>query len=118
MYQGNGSEEEWRQDIANYMTVRHPNIIQMCGTASSGDIHATLFPDGMNTQPRNFKAKDYEGLHYITLQLHYGMGVIFNHNIKPTPSQQNRGFSKFYWLETYIIWFRGFINRRNAHTQA
>ncbi|KAJ7829340.1 hypothetical protein B0H13DRAFT_1916576 [Mycena leptocephala] len=33
VYQGNGAEEEWRQDIANYMTVRHPNIIQMRGAS-------------------------------------------------------------------------------------
>ncbi|KAJ7245085.1 hypothetical protein C8J57DRAFT_1363010 [Mycena rebaudengoi] len=31
MYQGNGAEEEWRQDIARYMTIRHPNIIQVFG---------------------------------------------------------------------------------------
>ncbi|KAJ7882265.1 hypothetical protein B0H13DRAFT_2539465, partial [Mycena leptocephala] len=47
MYQGDGAEEEWRRDIANYMTVRHPNIIQMCGAASSGGIHATLFHDDL-----------------------------------------------------------------------
>jgi hypothetical protein len=80
MYQGNGAEEvgyilllydtsgellqEWRRDIAKYMTVRqvlashslhtsllndtlsHPNIIQIRGAASSGNIHATLFHDG------------------------------------------------------------------------
>ncbi|KAJ7906404.1 hypothetical protein B0H13DRAFT_2506356 [Mycena leptocephala] len=46
MYQGDGAEEEWHQDIANYMTICHPNIIQMCGAASSGGIHATLFHDG------------------------------------------------------------------------
>ncbi|KAJ7863402.1 hypothetical protein B0H13DRAFT_2565184 [Mycena leptocephala] len=47
MYQGDGAEEEWRQDIANYMTIRHPNIVQMCGAASSGGIHATLFHDDL-----------------------------------------------------------------------
>jgi hypothetical protein len=29
----------------NY-TISHPNIFQICGAASSGNIHATLFPDG------------------------------------------------------------------------
>ncbi|KAJ7802927.1 hypothetical protein B0H13DRAFT_2495127 [Mycena leptocephala] len=47
VYQGKGAEEEWRQDIANYMTIRHPNIIQMRGAASSGGIHATLFHDDL-----------------------------------------------------------------------
>ncbi|KAJ7899840.1 hypothetical protein B0H13DRAFT_792718 [Mycena leptocephala] len=47
MYQGHGAEEEWQRDIARYMAVRHPNIIQVCGAASSGNIHATLFHDDM-----------------------------------------------------------------------
>ncbi|KAF7377046.1 hypothetical protein MSAN_00122700 [Mycena sanguinolenta] len=45
VYQGNGAEEEWRREIAKYMSLRHPNIIQMCGAASSGAIHALLFND-------------------------------------------------------------------------
>ncbi|KAJ6526646.1 hypothetical protein B0H19DRAFT_543987 [Mycena capillaripes] len=47
MYQGYGAEEEWRQDIAKYMSLRHPNIIQMSGAASSGGIHVTLFHDDL-----------------------------------------------------------------------
>ncbi|KAJ7890299.1 hypothetical protein B0H13DRAFT_2040637 [Mycena leptocephala] len=43
MYQGPGAEEEWRQDIAKHMSVRHPTIVQMCGAASSGGVHATFF---------------------------------------------------------------------------
>ncbi|KAF8212745.1 hypothetical protein K438DRAFT_1169928 [Mycena galopus ATCC 62051] len=47
VYQGNGAEEEWRTDIAKYMAVRHPNIIQVYGTASLGNIHATIFHDDL-----------------------------------------------------------------------
>ncbi|KAJ6452818.1 hypothetical protein C8R45DRAFT_638684 [Mycena sanguinolenta] len=47
MYQGNGAEEEWRQEIAKYMSLRHPNIVQICGAASSGGIHAMLFNDDL-----------------------------------------------------------------------
>ncbi|KAJ7027267.1 hypothetical protein C8F04DRAFT_1267177 [Mycena alexandri] len=43
IYEGEAAEEEWRRDIAKYMTVRHPHILQVCGAASSGCIHATLF---------------------------------------------------------------------------
>ncbi|KAJ7318368.1 hypothetical protein DFH08DRAFT_399081 [Mycena albidolilacea] len=45
MYQGNTAEKEWRRDIAKYMAVRHPNIVQLCGAATSGDVHATIFHD-------------------------------------------------------------------------
>ncbi|KAF7377107.1 hypothetical protein MSAN_00129700 [Mycena sanguinolenta] len=47
IYQGNTAEEEWRQDIAQYMRLRHPNIVQICGAASSNGIHATLFNDDL-----------------------------------------------------------------------
>ncbi|KAF7377012.1 hypothetical protein MSAN_00119200 [Mycena sanguinolenta] len=42
MYQGNGAEEEWRRDIATYI---HPNIVQICGAASSNGLHAAIFND-------------------------------------------------------------------------
>ncbi|KAJ6462933.1 hypothetical protein C8R45DRAFT_940589 [Mycena sanguinolenta] len=46
MYQGSDSEEAWPWDITKYMSLRHPNIIQICGAASSNGVHATLFNDG------------------------------------------------------------------------
>jgi hypothetical protein len=68
--------EEWREDIAKYMSVRqvprnilvaysslnyppsHPNIIQICGAATSNNIHATVFHDGVTF-----------GLKWITVEL-------------------------------------------------
>ncbi|KAJ6462926.1 hypothetical protein C8R45DRAFT_1220423 [Mycena sanguinolenta] len=47
MYQGNDAEEEWRRDIAKYMSLRHPNIVQICGAASSNGIHAAIFNDDL-----------------------------------------------------------------------
>ncbi|KAF7374206.1 hypothetical protein MSAN_00302700 [Mycena sanguinolenta] len=45
VYQGDGAEQEWRRDIKKYMAVWHPNIVQLYGTASFGNIHATVFHD-------------------------------------------------------------------------
>ncbi|KAF7377069.1 hypothetical protein MSAN_00125400 [Mycena sanguinolenta] len=47
MYQGHGAEEKWRKDIAKYMSMRHPSIVQICGAASSNGIHAVLFNDAL-----------------------------------------------------------------------
>ncbi|KAJ7190482.1 hypothetical protein B0H12DRAFT_1172646 [Mycena haematopus] len=47
MYQGNGAEEQWRKDVAKYMSMRHPNIIQIYGAASSGGMHAAIFNDDL-----------------------------------------------------------------------
>ncbi|KAJ7168977.1 hypothetical protein C8R46DRAFT_1092981 [Mycena filopes] len=43
MYQGDGAEEDWREEIERYMAVRHPNIVQVCAGARCGNIHATVF---------------------------------------------------------------------------
>ncbi|KAJ7168819.1 hypothetical protein C8R46DRAFT_240041 [Mycena filopes] len=43
VYQGNGAQEEWRRDIATYVSMRHPNIVQICAGASRGNLHATIF---------------------------------------------------------------------------
>ncbi|KAJ7775510.1 hypothetical protein B0H16DRAFT_1507669 [Mycena metata] len=47
IYEGDGAEKDWRQDIDRYMAVRHPNIMQLYGGASTGRIHATLFHGGL-----------------------------------------------------------------------
>ncbi|KAJ7443429.1 hypothetical protein FB451DRAFT_1376692, partial [Mycena latifolia] len=45
LYQGENAEEEWRQDVSRYSYLRHPNILQLFGTASSCGIHAAIFQD-------------------------------------------------------------------------
>ncbi|KAJ7024200.1 hypothetical protein C8F04DRAFT_165062 [Mycena alexandri] len=40
MYEGDGAEE---QHVKMYMSLRHPNIVQMYGTARSGAMYATIF---------------------------------------------------------------------------
>ncbi|KAF7359780.1 hypothetical protein MVEN_00702900 [Mycena venus] len=47
MYQGNGAEERWQHNIAKYRSIRHPNIVQIWGTATSGNMHATIFHDDL-----------------------------------------------------------------------
>ncbi|KAJ7036906.1 hypothetical protein C8F04DRAFT_1093806 [Mycena alexandri] len=42
-YEGDDAEKDWRRDTEMYMSFRHPNIIQICGGASCGNIHATVF---------------------------------------------------------------------------
>ncbi|KAJ6555904.1 hypothetical protein B0H19DRAFT_1071048 [Mycena capillaripes] len=39
--------QKWRQDIAKYMSVRHPNLVQIRGVANYGGLHATLFHDDL-----------------------------------------------------------------------
>ncbi|KAK6996394.1 hypothetical protein R3P38DRAFT_1961090 [Favolaschia claudopus] len=43
MYEGKGSEEEWKRDIAKYMSIRHPNILQIFAMAHSHPSSAAVF---------------------------------------------------------------------------
>ncbi|KAF7337189.1 Kinase-like protein [Mycena sanguinolenta] len=43
MYQGDGVEEEWRQALAKYQSVRHPNILQLYGLVNTEKLCAMVF---------------------------------------------------------------------------
>ncbi|KAF7337232.1 hypothetical protein MSAN_02275600 [Mycena sanguinolenta] len=45
MYQGAGAEEKWRQHIAKYESIQHPNIMQLYGLVSSKGLYAMVFHD-------------------------------------------------------------------------
>ncbi|KAF7350111.1 hypothetical protein MVEN_01313200 [Mycena venus] len=69
VYQAGGAEQRWQQNITKYKSVRqvsntsiftarqfsnfaprHPNIIQIWGTAKSGEIHATIFHGDLSSE--------------------------------------------------------------------
>ncbi|KAF7353331.1 hypothetical protein MSAN_01521300 [Mycena sanguinolenta] len=45
MYDGDQAEEEWRQDVAKYAAIRHPNVMQLYGLVSTGALRAMVFHD-------------------------------------------------------------------------
>ncbi|KAF7353231.1 hypothetical protein MSAN_01510900 [Mycena sanguinolenta] len=45
MYQGDGAEKEWRQHVAKYESIRHPNIMQLYGLVSTKGLYAMVFHD-------------------------------------------------------------------------
>ncbi|KAF7374257.1 hypothetical protein MSAN_00308600 [Mycena sanguinolenta] len=52
VYDGDGAGQEWRHDIARYMAIRHvllvhPNIVQLYGTASCGNMRGAVFNDDL-----------------------------------------------------------------------
>ncbi|KAJ7107475.1 hypothetical protein C8R44DRAFT_857994 [Mycena epipterygia] len=51
VYEGETAEEEWRQEISKYSRLRHPNVVQIFGAASSSDIHAVVFHDAIRGFP-------------------------------------------------------------------
>ncbi|KAF7353197.1 Kinase-like protein [Mycena sanguinolenta] len=46
MYEGDGAQEAWNQDLANYETVRRPNIIQLYGLVNTRRLRGMVFHDG------------------------------------------------------------------------
>ncbi|KAJ7500908.1 hypothetical protein B0H11DRAFT_2275638 [Mycena galericulata] len=47
MYQGDNAEQKWREDLAKYLWLRHPNFLQLYGAASSPGIHAIILHDDL-----------------------------------------------------------------------
>ncbi|KAF7337255.1 hypothetical protein MSAN_02278000 [Mycena sanguinolenta] len=45
MYEGDGAEKAWNQHLANYESIRHPNILQLYGLVSSKGLYAMVFHD-------------------------------------------------------------------------
>ncbi|KAK6980725.1 hypothetical protein R3P38DRAFT_3117755 [Favolaschia claudopus] len=49
LYQGNGAIQEWTHDVAKYMTIRHPYILQIYGISRSGTSAATIFHEDLTS---------------------------------------------------------------------
>ncbi|KAF7374159.1 hypothetical protein MSAN_00297600 [Mycena sanguinolenta] len=76
MYEGDGAVQEWRRDIQKYMTVRHPNIVQLYATASCGDTRAVVFHDDLI--PLQQFLKLYQQSHFSTLYIHAYVVLAFD----------------------------------------
>ncbi|KAF7353338.1 Kinase-like protein [Mycena sanguinolenta] len=46
IYEGDRAEERWRQDVARYAAIRHPNILQLYGLVNTQTLRAMVFHDG------------------------------------------------------------------------
>ncbi|KAF7374200.1 hypothetical protein MSAN_00301900 [Mycena sanguinolenta] len=57
------------------MAIRHPNIVQLFGTASCGDIHAAVFHDDLIPLQQIFDL--YEHLHFSTAYIYAYMNLEF-----------------------------------------
>ncbi|KAJ7486313.1 hypothetical protein B0H11DRAFT_2230770 [Mycena galericulata] len=47
LYEGKNAEKQWREDIEEYISFRHPNFLQLYGISSSHGIHAAVFHDDL-----------------------------------------------------------------------
>ncbi|KAF7340627.1 hypothetical protein MSAN_02134600 [Mycena sanguinolenta] len=95
IYQGNDAEKEWRKDIAKYMSIRHPNIIQICGAANSNGIFAAIFND-VDLIPLAQCLDRYRNPHFSTVYIY--ACCVCAHCAPSALSQlsQNRDFSEAY----------------------
>ncbi|KAJ7679476.1 hypothetical protein DFH06DRAFT_511701 [Mycena polygramma] len=58
VYQGDGAEEEWREEITRYANFRHPNVVQLYGVVKTQNLHAAVFHDDL-IPCQDLKAKYY-----------------------------------------------------------
>ncbi|KAJ7768282.1 hypothetical protein B0H16DRAFT_1882189 [Mycena metata] len=47
VYRGAYAEKNWKREIEKHIGIRHPNVVQLYGTVSSGGLYATVFHDGL-----------------------------------------------------------------------
>ncbi|KAF7374245.1 hypothetical protein MSAN_00307400 [Mycena sanguinolenta] len=74
-YQGDGAAEEWQRDIQKYMAIRHPNIVQLYGTARYGNIYATVFHDDLI--PLQHFEDLYKHSHFSSMYIHVYVRIEF-----------------------------------------
>ncbi|KAJ7033801.1 hypothetical protein C8F04DRAFT_609550 [Mycena alexandri] len=120
IYEGEAADE-WRRDIAKHMMLRHPHILQVCGAASSGRIHATLFhgdliPYQQFLDPYRHSPVLTAYIHgYVTAQYWNTLGYIFGiqgcafwirrssgllcAEISPPPQSADTPLGYFHWVE-------------------
>ncbi|KAJ6566355.1 hypothetical protein B0H19DRAFT_1137528 [Mycena capillaripes] len=112
MYQGRGAEEEWRQDLAKYSSIRHPNIIQICGAAGSGNIRAILFYDDLI--PFKQYVDFYRDSHFRTVCIYSHCNLEFEDVSKYFGTNfQQKLVSPVIWMAGFYIPFR---TKRTAHS--
>ncbi|KAF7377032.1 hypothetical protein MSAN_00121300 [Mycena sanguinolenta] len=100
IYQGNDAELEWRRKIAKYMALRHPNIVQICGAASTGGIHAMLFNDDLI--PVQEILDRHRDSHFSTVYIHACYNQDFTEAFKYIHSEFQQGLG----LWGYTLWIR------------
>ncbi|KAJ7333208.1 hypothetical protein DFH08DRAFT_304189 [Mycena albidolilacea] len=100
MYQGNGAEEEWWQQLAKYTSLRHPNIVQIYGAASSGGIHATLFHDHL--VPFQQYVDTYRYSHFTTVYFYACCTVDFH----AASDHVYSTFQRDLYPNEYTVWIR------------
>ncbi|KAJ7237879.1 hypothetical protein B0H12DRAFT_101513 [Mycena haematopus] len=67
VYQGNTAEEQWRQGVLQLSSLRHPNIVQLYGVASSSGIHAAVYHGDLIPFERFLD--HYRPSHFLTLDV-------------------------------------------------
>ncbi|KAF7377047.1 hypothetical protein MSAN_00122800 [Mycena sanguinolenta] len=97
IYQGNDAEEKWRQDIAKYI---HPNIIQICGIASSTGIHAALFNDDLI--PLQGILDHYRESHFMTVYIY----ACFNRDFREVFNYLYSAFQRAFYSLDCTNWIR------------
>ncbi|KAJ7664132.1 hypothetical protein B0H17DRAFT_1143791 [Mycena rosella] len=74
IYEGDNAEENWREAVSQYSNFRHPNLVQLFGTARSPKIHAAVFHDEL-TPARQLVEEKYCDSSVSTVYFHHFLDV-------------------------------------------
>ncbi|KAJ7643455.1 hypothetical protein DFH06DRAFT_1213266 [Mycena polygramma] len=100
VYEGDGAEEQWREEIARYSNLRHPNLVQLYGVVKTQDLHVAVFHDDL--VPHAELKNRYYSSHLSFVYFYATLDEAFSDvNAYVTPFLC-RGLS---WFE-YTVWIR------------
>ncbi|KAJ6536362.1 hypothetical protein B0H19DRAFT_384317 [Mycena capillaripes] len=97
LYQGDGAEEQWRNEISQYLGIRHPNLLQLYGIARTRGLYAVVFHDDLI--PHTDVLKKYRTSHFSTVFL----WACMTHEFREYLSSFSRR-RLFWWM--YTVWIR------------
>ncbi|KAJ7657125.1 hypothetical protein B0H17DRAFT_357202 [Mycena rosella] len=117
IYQGHKAEENWREAISKHSNLRHPNIIQLFGTARTSKIHAAIFHDELI--PARQMAEKYDITPIGTVYLRYFLGsrssVARNYVESVSGDYPVKQLSWCFLSILFFLSYFSFRGRENAH---
>ncbi|KAF8155221.1 hypothetical protein K438DRAFT_1862811 [Mycena galopus ATCC 62051] len=100
VYQGDNAEGEWFEDISRCTRVRHPNVVQLFGTATSSGLHVGIFHDQLIPCMHFFENSRRSPVWSV-----YFWGFMENEFFEAVHYINNL-FGYHDWPVNYILWIR------------
>ncbi|KAJ7679462.1 hypothetical protein DFH06DRAFT_1166668 [Mycena polygramma] len=101
VYEGDGAEEEWREEITRYANLRHPNLVQLYGIVKTQNLHATVFHDDLIPFIEFRDSDRYRNSHWSAVYFYASLEAAFadvNIYMQPLLRRKLRSWEYTVWI--------------------